>query len=120
MLRRGYGSKRDALLAALQDHMPQRDDLHWTHPAGGLYVWLTLPQSIDTSRGKGLFADCVLHGVLYVPGEYCFQPDETGFIPRHYIRLSFGQVAPDQIAPGIQRLAAAIKRQLEMSQAAVS
>src|SRR5581483_3146033 len=77
----------------------------WTHPDGGLYVWLTLPESIDTSRGGEMFRRCVEHGVIYVPGDYCFQPDESGAIPHHHLRLSFGQVAPEKIEPGIHRLA---------------
>jgi DNA-binding transcriptional MocR family regulator len=50
--------------------------------------------------------------VIYVPGDYCFQPDESGKIPRHHMRLSFGQVAPDQIEPGIARLCEAIASSL--------
>jgi len=43
-----------------------------------------------------------------VPGDYCFQSDENGLTPRNHLRLSFGQVAPDQIDPGIQRIAQAV------------
>jgi 2-aminoadipate transaminase len=107
-----YRSKRDAMLHALEQAMPKADGIHWTRPAGGLYVWLTLPKSIDTSRAGELFRVCVNRGVIYVPGDYCFQPDELGRIPRHHLRLSFGQVAPDQISPGIHRLAQAIESQL--------
>jgi len=46
--------------------------------------------------------------VLYVPGDYCFQPDETGQIPRNHLRLSFGQVAIEKIDEGIRRLASVI------------
>jgi DNA-binding transcriptional MocR family regulator len=59
-----------------------------------------------------MFNQCVERGVLYVPGAYCFQPDERGVIPTNHLRLSFGQVAPDQIAPGIERLASVVKEQL--------
>ncbi len=51
VLRTGYRRKRDALLAALRRHMPADIGIHWTHPHGGLYVWLTLPKGADTSRG---------------------------------------------------------------------
>ena len=107
-LQHAYRAKRDAMLAALQSHMP--GGVHWTTPHGGLYFWLTLPESIDTSRASPFFKECVNRGVLYVPGEYCFQPDEqTRRLPRHHLRLSFGQVAPDQIVPGIERLADAVR-----------
>jgi 2-aminoadipate transaminase len=109
---RNYQQKRDRMLAALEMHMPKSSGISWTHPSGGLYVWLTLPEEIDTSRGEKLFESCVARGVIYVPGEYCFQPDESGKIPKNHLRLSFGQVAPEQIEPGIGRLAQAAKELL--------
>jgi 2-aminoadipate transaminase len=109
VLGKSYRIKRDAMLASLQRFMPKDAGIHWTHPHGGLYVWLTLPDHFDTSRTSPLFGACIEKGVLYVPGEYCFQRDENGHLPNHHLRLSFGQVAPDQIEPGIERLAEAVK-----------
>ena len=108
LLRQSYRAKRDAILSALRQFMPKDPAIHWTHPHGGLYVWLTLPESIDTSRTGNLFAACIDRGVLYVPGEYCFQSDQSGRAPQNHLRLSFGQVAPNQIEPGSERLAAAV------------
>lgn len=108
-LQKAYRLKRDAMLAALQRAMPRSPDLHWTHPHGGLYVWVTLPEGLDTSRGSRFFDECVRNGVLYVPGDYCFQPDASGRVPTNHLRLSFGQVAPDHIEPGIERLAAVVR-----------
>ena len=96
------------MLDALRQHIPGAAGVTWTHPSGGLYVWVTLPTGMDASRTSSLFRMCVEKGVLYVPGDYCFQADENGVLPRNHLRLSFGQVAPDQIGPGIQRLAQAI------------
>ena len=110
---RSYSAKRDTLLAALNKYMPKHG-VSWTRPNGGFYVWLTLPEHVNTSRGA-MFEKAVEHGVLYVPGEYCFQPDESGFIPRNHIRLSFGQVAPDRIEPGIERLASVVSGQLSVA-----
>ena len=112
VLRKAYRIKRDAMLASLRHFMPRHPGIRWTNPNGGLYVWLTLPEQIDTSRNGPMFGACVENGVLYVPGEYCFQRDEQGRLPNNHIRLSFGQVAPDQIEPGIQRLAEVVARQL--------
>ena len=112
-LRQGYSAKRDAVLAALEKYMPGHG-VSWTRPTGGFYVWLTLPEHLNTSRGA-MFEKAVEHGVLYVPGEYCFQPDESGFIPRNHIRLSFGQVGIEQIDRGIERLAAVVSGQLGRS-----
>jgi 2-aminoadipate transaminase len=112
VLQDAYRAKRDEMLRALKHFMPADEHLTWTHPHGGLYVWLALPAGFDTSRGSAMFNQCVERGVLYVPGAYCFQPDERGVIPTNHLRLSFGQVAPDQIAPGIERLASVVKEQL--------
>jgi 2-aminoadipate transaminase len=108
-----YRRKRDAMLDALQRYMPASAEIRWTRPAGGLYIWLTLPATIDTSRDSAVFLNCVRRGVLYVPGDYSFQPDENGLIPHNHLRLSFGQVSPQQIEPGIQRLAGAVSEALQ-------
>ncbi|MGA2440999.1 MAG: PLP-dependent aminotransferase family protein [Tepidisphaeraceae bacterium] len=113
LLCQSYRRKRDAMLDALQRYVPASAGASWTHPSGGLYVWLTLPDDADTSRSSRLFQACVEKSVLYVPGDYCFQPVQGpggagGFVPKNHLRLSFGRVAPDQIEPGIQRLAQAI------------
>ncbi|MDQ3223358.1 MAG: PLP-dependent aminotransferase family protein, partial [Gemmatimonadota bacterium] len=112
VLQDSYRLKRDAMLAALTRHMPDDGTVTWTHPHGGLYVWLALPAGSDTSRTSPMFQNAVDRGVLYVPGAYCFQPDDRGVIPTNHIRLSFGQVAPDQIEPGISRLASVIRESL--------
>ena len=101
VLCQSYRKKRDSILKALERHMPKQSGISWTHPHGGLYVWLTLPKEIDTSRDSRMFQRCVAEGVLYVPGNYCFVPDEHGEVPTNHLRLSFGQVAPDKIEPGI-------------------
>ncbi|HSZ57247.1 MAG TPA: PLP-dependent aminotransferase family protein [Tepidisphaeraceae bacterium] len=108
-----YRTKRDTVLSALSRFMPRHPEIHWTHPGGGLYVWVTLPRSINTSRVGAMFGMCVDRGVLYVPGEYCFQADENGFVPENQLRLSYGQVAPEQIEPGIERLASVVKQLLD-------
>jgi len=106
VLKTEYRKKRDVMIESLKRHMPPA--VYWTHPHGGLYIWLTLPQSIDTARESRMFKECVAHGVLYVPGDYCFQPDEAGNLPRNHLRLSFGQVAIERIDAGIARLASVI------------
>jgi 2-aminoadipate transaminase len=107
-----YRAKRDAILVALERSMPRDAGVTWTHPHGGLYVWVTLPEGIDTAREGDMFRQCVAQGVMYVPGEYCFQPDERGRIPKNHLRLSFGQVHPGQIEAGIERLARVVSEQL--------
>lgn len=112
-----YRAKRDAILQSLSRHMPKHAGLSWTKPHGGLYVWLTLPENIDTRRSSRMFQRCVSAGVLYVPGDYCFVPDEHGELPVNHLRLSFGQVAPEQIDAGIERLARVVAQELADEQA---
>ncbi|MGN6507368.1 MAG: PLP-dependent aminotransferase family protein [Tepidisphaeraceae bacterium] len=111
----GYRQKRDLMLASLQKHLGDRPDVQWTRPDGGLYIWLSLPRSLDTSRRGGMFERCLAAGVLYVPGEYCFCPDENGQIPQNHMRLCYSVTPLEQIEPGIERLARAIDLQLSVS-----
>ncbi len=110
-LRRSYAIKRDAMLAALDEHLPRvTPSASWTHPTGGLYVWVALPREMDTGRQSVLFAQALENGVLYVPGEYCYGPDPTRTPPRNTLRLSFGVPSVQQIHDGIARLARAIRQ----------
>ena len=106
-----YAQKRDAMLEALDeylgDFMPEQT--HWTKPTGGLYVWLTLPESIDTGRHGPLFARAIERGMFYVPGAYCYPADPTRKVPNNQIRLSFGVPTVEQNREGIRLLALAIK-----------
>lgn len=121
VLRREYRRKRDAMLDALERFMPRAPGLHWTRPRGGLYVWLTLPESMDASRESELFQRCVEAGVLYVPGAYCFTPDpETGRVPTNHLRLSFGVVAIEKIGEGVRRLAGAVAELLPATASAAA
>ena len=107
-LRELYGRKRDVFLGALERFMgPVPADVHWTHPGGGLFVWMTLPDQIDTGFGGSFFPRCLEEGVLYVPGEYAFAP-EPGPVPRNHLRLTFGVPAEDELVEGARRLSAAL------------
>jgi 2-aminoadipate transaminase len=104
----GYRIKRDAMLAALDQHMADMPGVHWEKPAGGMYVWLRLPEHIDTSEQGELWQLATQHGVLYVPGHHCY-PAEGQKVERNTMRLSFGVQSPESIRTGIGRLAEAIE-----------
>lgn len=108
-LQAAYASKRAACLQALDQHMTDIPGAAWTNPSGGLYVWLTLPESIDTGKGGGLFEEAVEAGVLYVPGAYCYPNDTTRTAPTNTIRLSFGVAGIEAIGEGIKRLSEAVR-----------
>lgn len=98
-IRTTYHTRRDAMLAALQQHMPPA--VHWTHPEGGMFIWLTLPEQIDTNT---LLYEALKEQVAFVPGA-TFHANGGG---RHTMRLNFSYSAPGQIAEGVARLGATI------------
>lgn len=109
VLHRAYAAKIQATLDALTEHFAGVEGVSWTQPTGGLYVWLTLPESVDTSRPGPLFGQAIKQGVLFVPGLYCYPKDPTRQAPTNTIRLAVGVPNPDQIREGIARLAKAVK-----------
>jgi 2-aminoadipate transaminase len=90
-----YRSRRDVMLGALAERFPT--DARWTTPAGGFYVWVTLPEYFDTPN---LLAAAVERKVAYVPGT-AFYPDGRG---RQQMRLSFCYPTEDRIEEGVRRL----------------
>jgi len=107
-LRKRYAAKRDATLESLARHLGE-GAARWTRPTGGLYVYVTFPETIDTGQDGRLFQAALDEGVLYVPGEYCFGPDPTRTPPRNSLRLCYGKVNVEDIREGIARLARAVK-----------
>jgi 2-aminoadipate transaminase len=92
-----YRSRRDVMLDAIEEHFP--DGALWTNPAGGFYVWVTLPPWVDT---KAMLAAAVERRVAYVPGT-AFYPDGRG---GNQMRLAFCYPPEDRIREGIARLGA--------------
>jgi 2-aminoadipate transaminase len=110
-LRDSYRAKIEAMLRAAEEFLGPIGGIGWVRPQGGLYVWLRLPEGIDTGLTGPLFDRAVAEGVLYVPGEYCY-PAEGQPRPRHMLRLSFGVPSCEGIRRGVQALARAIRRVL--------
>jgi 2-aminoadipate transaminase len=90
-----YRRRRDAMLEAIEEHFP--DGAMWTLPAGGFYVWVTLPEWFDT---QAMLAAAVERRVAYVPGT-AFYPDGRG---KHQMRLAFCYPTEERIREGIARL----------------
>jgi 2-aminoadipate transaminase len=107
-LRAVYSEKRDAMLTAMEPAFAGVEGVHWVHPKGGLYVWLTLPEHLSTGPQGRLFDEAIRRGVLYVPGQYCFPEQGVAGLP-NTIRLSFGVQSPERIQEGIVALAEAVK-----------
>ena len=95
-LRRVYGARRDAMLAALARHMPE--GVRWTKPEGGMFVWLTLPEGME---GADLLARSLqTERVAFVPGRAFFADGSNG----NTIRLSFSCADEAMIEEGMKRL----------------
>ena len=92
-----YRSRRNTMLAALDEYMP--DGATWTSPHGGFYVWVTLPAWLDA---KALLAAAVERRVAYVPGT-AFYPDGRG---TNQLRLAFCFPTEDRIREGVALLGA--------------
>jgi 2-aminoadipate transaminase len=100
LIRRVYRERRDVMLDSLEEHMPP--GVRWTHPRGGLFLWVTLPESINTAS---IFAQAVAEKVAFVPGESFF-PCGGG---ENTMRLNFSNAAPDKINEGIARLGRVVR-----------
>ncbi len=110
-LRASYREKLAAMLEAADQHLAHLDGVSWIRPQGGLYVWLQLPEGVDTGPDGRLFHLALDQGMLYVPGHYCFPAEPHP--PRHNtIRLSFGVQAPEGIRRGIAMLSRALAQVL--------
>lgn len=103
--RESYHERRDSMLEALDDLFPAGG--HWTRPDGGFYVWLTLPEGVDT---KAMLPRAVTSRVAYVPGT-AFYADGNG---SQSMRLSYCYPPPERIREGIRRLAQVVEQELEL------
>ena len=100
-----YRSRRDAMLDALARHFPPQAE--WTHPAGGLFVWATLPDYIDTAD---LLAKALRQNVAFVPGQAAYVDGRGG----SSMRLNFSASTEEQIDEGIRRIGQVIWEQVQL------
>ncbi len=94
-IRRVYRERRDLMLATMEQYFPP--EVEWTRPAGGLFLWVTLPPQLDAAL---LLEQAINHKVAFVPG-VAFDPMGTR---RNHFRLNFSNATPEQIEIGIRRL----------------
>jgi 2-aminoadipate transaminase len=99
-LREVYRARRNAMLAAMNRYMPP--EVRWTHPQGGLFLWLHLPEGM---RAMELFDAAIKRDVAFVPGDAFY----TIADPPPRARINFSTVNEERIEEGVKRLAEAIK-----------
>jgi len=100
-----YRGRRDAMLEALREHFPAQAT--WTEPEGGLFIWATLPEYIDTGD---LLAKALGDDVAFVPGQAAYV-DGRG---RNSMRLNFSGVGEGEIREGVKRIGKVIAEQVEL------
>ena len=108
LIRQVYRERRDAMLHAPREYFPP--EVTWTHPKGGLFLWVTMPEGTDS---QSLFQSALAEKVAFVPGDAFYA--NNGHEGGRHMRLNFSHSQPDQIFEGIRRLSVAIKMQLHAS-----
>ncbi len=103
LIKRVYKERRDVMIDSLSEFMPE--EVHWTHPMGGLFLWATLPEKIDAAE---LLKKAIKQRVAFVPGA-SFHPGGGG---HNTMRLNFSFSNPEKIIDGISRLGRAVKESL--------
>jgi 2-aminoadipate transaminase len=107
-LRTVYRERRDVMLQALKQCFPE--GVTWTHPKGGLFLWVTLPKGLQAEQ---LFQEALKQNVAFVPGDSFFAPNHQNDEGSRHFRLNFSHARPEEICEGIRRLSVAVKAQLE-------
>jgi len=100
-----YREKLDVFLKTMADHFPPETGVRWTRPEGGLFLWMSVPESIDTAE---LFFDAIEHKVAFVPGEQFYGEN----LERNHMRINFSFVSKEDLAEAVKRLAECIKKRL--------
>ncbi len=104
-----YRGRRDTMVEALRENFPAQAT--WTEPEGGLFIWATLPEYIDTGD---LLAKALREDVAFVPGQAAYVEDGRG---SSSMRLNFSGVDDDEIREGVRRIGKAISEQVDLYEA---
>ncbi len=108
VIREAYGGKRDIMLEAMKENFPP--EVKWTHPEGGLFLWVTLPEYLDA---RELLPLAVEKKVAFINGAPFF-PGGGG---HNTLRLNFSNASPENLRLGIQRLGEVFKEAIEKEKA---
>jgi 2-aminoadipate transaminase len=102
VLREVYRQKRDTILDALTEEFAGSEEMKWTEPQGGMYVWLT--HALETDPNSPFMQACLREGVLYVPGQFCYVNGANGTSLNNEARLCYGVATPAQLHEAVRRL----------------
>jgi 2-aminoadipate transaminase len=106
--RKYYREKLEVFLATMEECFPEDMGVTWTRPDGGLFLWVTVPEHIDTQE---LFYDAIKYKVAFVPGNVFFGENPSG----NTMRINFSFSSKEQLAEAVKRLADCIRNRLSAS-----
>jgi 2-aminoadipate transaminase len=104
-LRELYRRRRDVMLEALAEQLPP--EATWTRPEGGLFIWATLPEGVDTTD---LLAKALSRNVAFVPGRAAYLDGRGGTS----MRLNFSGVTDERIREGVRRVGEVVREQVDL------
>ncbi len=100
-----YREKLDVFLQTMEEYFPPELGVSWTKPEGGLFLWVTVPEKIDTNE---LFMEAIKFKVAFVPGEVFYGENPS----RNHMRINFSFASKEQLAEAVKRLSKCLKDQL--------
>ena len=100
-----YSEKLNVFLDTMEETFPPDMGVTWTKPEGGLFLWVTVPEHIDT---MDLFHEALKYKVAFVPGEACYGESPE----KNHMRINFSFASKEQLAEAVKRLSGCIKSQL--------
>jgi 2-aminoadipate transaminase len=104
--RKYYSEKLNFFLKAMEKNFPEDMSIKWTKPEGGLFLWITMPEEINTLE---LFYQATKEKVAFVPGEVCYP---KGYLKHNTMRINFSYPTKDEIVEGVKRLSFVVKKYL--------
>jgi len=100
-----YRKKLEVFLTTMDECFPEEMGVTWTKPEGGLFLWVTVPEQIDT---KELFYEAIKFKVAFVPGEVFYGENPS----KNHMRINFSYASEKQLEEAVKRLSACIKDQI--------
>ncbi len=105
--RQYYSEKLKFFIAAMEENFREDMGVHWTHPEGGLFLWITVPDQVNTTE---LFYLALEEKVAFVPGEVCYPKEYSRY---NSMRINFSYPTKEEIEKGVKRLSSVIKKYLD-------
>ena len=97
-----YREKLQVFLKTMEEYFPKETGVTWTTSEGGLFLWVSVPEHIDTNE---LFFEAIKYKVAFVPGEQFYGENPA----KNHLRINFSYASKEQLAEAIKRLADCIK-----------